>query len=501
MVQGAIYDITERKRAEVALRQERDRAQKYLDIAGVMFVALDDKGGVTLINQKGADILGYEQEEIIGKNWFDNFLPASVRDQVSTVFHRLMAGEIEPVEYHENPVLTKGGEERTIAWHNTVLEDDEGNTAGILTSGEDITERVRAERATRERQRYLEGVLSAAPDAIVTLDPQNRIEDWNSGAERLFGYQRQETIGQDIDHLIARDEILEEAVTFTRLVSGGRNLPPTETVRYRQDGSPVNVIVAGAPIVVDDELAGVVAIYTDITERKRAEEALQQRASQLALLNEIGRRVTAFLDLDEVLDRAAQLVQERFGFHHVGLFTKAAGEDRLVMRARAGEFASLFPPDHSVALGQGMVGWVGLHGETLLANDVDAEARYVNPYPDRLPTRSELSVPIRVGDEIVGVLDLQSPAAERLRPQRRDDQRDPGRLAGRSHPKRPAVPRDPTATRRAQPAIRGQCHLLDLAGSGHRAGDHCPADHRRPASRGVCYLLVGSGAGRSGDHA
>jgi PAS domain S-box-containing protein len=150
----------------------------------------------------------------------------------------------------------------------------------------------------------------------------------------------------------------------------------------------------------------------DITDRKREEETLRQRASQLALLNEIGSQVAALLDLDQVLDRAAHLVQERFGFHHVGLFTRAAGEDRLVMRARAGEFAPLFPRDHSLALGQGLVGWVSQHGETLLANDVDAEPHYVNPYPDRLPTRSELSVPIQIGgaeSQVVGVLDLQSP--------------------------------------------------------------------------------------------
>jgi len=63
-----------------------------------------------------------------------------------------------------------------------------------------------------------------------------------------------------------------------------------------------------------------------------------------------------------------------------------------------------------------MVGWVGQHGETLLANDVDAEPRYHNPYPERLPTRAELSVPIQIGDEIVGVLDLQSPQPDDFGP-------------------------------------------------------------------------------------
>jgi len=113
--------------------------------------------------------------------------------------------------------------------------------------------------------------------------------------------------------------------------------------------------------------------------------------------------------LDSVLDRTARLVQESFGYHHVALFTVDREQGELVMRARAGDFVYLFPPDHRLKLGQGMVGWVGRHGEALQANDVDAEPRYVNLYPDIVPTRSELSVPIRVGRVVVGVLDVQSP--------------------------------------------------------------------------------------------
>jgi PAS domain S-box-containing protein len=97
-------DITPRKQVEEALRQERNLAQKLLDIAGVMFVAIDAKGEVTLVNQKGRAVLGYEQNEIIGKNWFDNFLPDSIKDHTKMVFNRLMAGEIEPIEYYENAV-------------------------------------------------------------------------------------------------------------------------------------------------------------------------------------------------------------------------------------------------------------------------------------------------------------------------------------------------------------------------------------------------------------
>jgi two-component system cell cycle sensor histidine kinase/response regulator CckA len=152
---GLIADITERKQADEALRQERDRAQQYLDIAEVMLVALNEQGKITLLNRKGHRILGYEEGELLGKNWFDTCLPAPVREEVKKVFNRLMAGEIEPVEYHENPVLTSSGEERMIAWHNIILTDEAGNITGTLSSGEDITARKQAEKEKEKLQAQL----------------------------------------------------------------------------------------------------------------------------------------------------------------------------------------------------------------------------------------------------------------------------------------------------------------------------------------------------------
>ena len=138
---GIFRNITERKQTEEELQKERNRAQKYLDVARVMLVALGTDQKVSLINRKGCEVLGYKEDEIIGKNWFDNFLAEKVRNEVKTVFDKLVAGETEPVEYFENPVLTKSGKERIVAWHNTILTDEQGNVIGTLSSGEDITER------------------------------------------------------------------------------------------------------------------------------------------------------------------------------------------------------------------------------------------------------------------------------------------------------------------------------------------------------------------------
>jgi len=106
---GIHTDITDRKRMEDALQKQRDRAQKYLDIAAVVFVALDSLGNVTLINKKGCGLLGWDEPDILGKNWFDSFLTEGIREQVKTVYQELMAGNVKAVEYYEDGEYVKAG--------------------------------------------------------------------------------------------------------------------------------------------------------------------------------------------------------------------------------------------------------------------------------------------------------------------------------------------------------------------------------------------------------
>ncbi|UCG58135.1 MAG: PAS domain S-box protein [Phycisphaerales bacterium] len=138
-------DLRERKRLWEELREERDKAQQYLSVARVVIVALDLEGRVTLINKMGCEVLGYKEEEIIGNNWFDFCIPAKTRHKVREIFLKLIAAEFKAAECYENPILTKDGEERIIAWHNTLLRDNAGQVIGTLSSGEDITERKRTE--------------------------------------------------------------------------------------------------------------------------------------------------------------------------------------------------------------------------------------------------------------------------------------------------------------------------------------------------------------------
>ncbi len=142
-VLGIARDITVRVQSERALQASQQRAQQYLNIVGVMLIAVDAAGRVQLVNRKGCEMLGAAEADILGKDWFENFLPERLRKDVKEMFSQPLEGNVAPVEYMENAILTRNGEERVVAWHNTLLLDEAGKINGVLASGEDITDRKR----------------------------------------------------------------------------------------------------------------------------------------------------------------------------------------------------------------------------------------------------------------------------------------------------------------------------------------------------------------------
>jgi two-component system sensor kinase len=158
-IQGSIIDITGRKKADLIIRQERDKAQKYLDVAGVMILVLDMDGKVQLINKKGCEILRYEEREVVGKDWFEHYIPKPYRENLKKGFLGMFANQERDMEYNENPILTKDGDYRTIAWNNKILTDETGRIVGVLSSGEDITERKAAEEHVQRNLKEKEVLL------------------------------------------------------------------------------------------------------------------------------------------------------------------------------------------------------------------------------------------------------------------------------------------------------------------------------------------------------
>ncbi|HEU0220318.1 MAG TPA: PAS domain S-box protein [Gallionella sp.] len=281
-VLGVYEDITERKRTEQELIKSRQQAQHYLDIAGVMLVALDRQGRVQMINQKGCEMLGYSEADILGKNWFDNYLPSPERKRVGEIFAQLMGGDIVSTEYHENRILTKSGDVLTVAWHNSIMLDDSGEISGALSSGEDITERKQAEQELLEGRKRLHAIIETALDAVVQMDDEGIITGWNAQAEKIFGWSRDEAVGRMMSETIVPQQYREaHKQGLKRFLTTGEGAilnSQVEMLGMHRDGHEFPIELAVVPIKAGDqyEFSGFIR---DITERKKAEDMIWRQAN------------------------------------------------------------------------------------------------------------------------------------------------------------------------------------------------------------------------------
>jgi len=302
-----VHNITEHRNAEQALRAEQDRAQTYLDIAATMILALDAQGRVTLINKKGCEILGYPEAEIVGKDWFENFLPQRLRAEVARVFKMLMKGKMEPVEYFENPVLTKSGEEREIAWHNVLIKDSRGGIIGTLSAAEDITERKRSQQlleATMDELKRSNTELDQFA-SIVTHDLQEPLRAV-TGFSKMLAEQYRGKLDRTADEFIQfiveggerMQQLILDLLAYSRVTTRGREFRPVDfesIIKYALNNLLVAIEENSArithdplPIVMADEIQMVQLLQNLIANsiRFRGKEPPQIHISEKKKKNE-----------------------------------------------------------------------------------------------------------------------------------------------------------------------------------------------------------------------
>ncbi|MFI1770828.1 PAS domain S-box protein [Thalassobellus citreus] len=194
-----VQDITKQKRTQEKIIEEKNKTKKYLDVAGVILLSLDASGKVRLINPKGCKVLGYEEKEIIGKNWFDNYLPEDQRSEVKSVFEKNFNKERVSAKQYENKILTKSGEEKVIAWKNEMITDTEGTIVAILSSGEDVTEKKKAEEELKKHQEHLEELVKERTHALSNSQQAllNLVDDLNEQSLKIEGVNKQLAIKND----------------------------------------------------------------------------------------------------------------------------------------------------------------------------------------------------------------------------------------------------------------------------------------------------------------
>ncbi|WP_293291131.1 PAS domain S-box protein [Microcoleus sp. PH2017_24_DOB_U_A] len=141
-------ELQERQQATAVIREAERRWRSLLENVQLIVVGLDASGNINYVNPFFVGLTGYTHEEVLGKNWFENFFPSSSIKSTEADFLQLLTHNAHP--YYRNVILTKSGEERFIAWNNTTLQDSDGTVIGSISIGEDITERNKIEQIKDE---------------------------------------------------------------------------------------------------------------------------------------------------------------------------------------------------------------------------------------------------------------------------------------------------------------------------------------------------------------
>jgi PAS domain S-box-containing protein len=305
-----------RQQSEQALKQERNKAQRYLDVAGVIMLVIGADQRVSLINRKGCELFGGSEADIVGKNWFDTFLPADSREEVREVFVKLVSEQGEFLEYYQNHVLTLSGEKRLIAWHNTVLYDDEGNITASLSSGEDITEHQQAQERLRQREEQLRLTLENAPIGIVTSSLDGRLLSVNPAFCDILGYTAEELTRLSIEDITFADDWEETRKRFTALVQGDIYRYELSKRYVRRDGT---IIIgrarAGLVRDADGKPLMVVGEVEDVTRRERTEKMFQ-------LVVESAPNAIVMVNSEGYITLVNSQTEEYFGYHRDELLGK-----------------------------------------------------------------------------------------------------------------------------------------------------------------------------------
>lgn len=256
-----------------------DLAGEYFKLVREMILVVNAEQEISLINPHGCRLLEAEESEILGKNWFDHFLPDSNREEVRTLFNQLMQGEIQPVEFFENDIQTAAGRVKRVAWHNSILRDDTERIIGTLSVGIDITGRLEDQQALRESRQIFHQISEHINELLwVSSADFSKLYYISPKYEEFWGLSCQSTYDDpalwlERIHPEDRESLLQ---SMNRKIQGdfsSTNFPQFRVVHT--DGTIRWLESRSFPVYNErQQVTRLVGIIEDITQRKEDADAI-----------------------------------------------------------------------------------------------------------------------------------------------------------------------------------------------------------------------------------
>jgi PAS domain S-box-containing protein len=300
---------SQRRRAEEAERAQREYFQGTLASIGDAVIVTDPAGTVTFLNRIAEDITGWSLADAVGKPLPDVFhiVTEETRQAVENPVAKVLRTGTVAGLANSTVLVRRDGSDCPIDDSAAPIRDAHGRSVGVILVFRDITERRQAE----ETSLRLAAVVASSDDAIISKSLDGVVTSWNAAAERLFGYQADEMIGQPILRLLPEERHDEERVILERL-RRGEHVDHFETVRRTKDGRSLDVSVTISPLRdTHGVIIGASKIARDITARKQAEAEREWLLAELQRANGEFQQFAYIVshDLNEPLRTMSNYVQ------------------------------------------------------------------------------------------------------------------------------------------------------------------------------------------------
>ena len=296
--------------------EETGLSAAVFETIDALIVGFGPQGRITYFNRACEELTGYSRDEVVGRVFWEFLLPERCVESARQWFGDVVSGKKPPGQF-ECSWIAKDGDERLIAWRDSATTGVQGKVTQVLTTGMDITESKRTEEALQASEERLRIIFEFAPDAYYLSDLQGHFLDGNKAAEERVGYGRQELIGKSFLRLnLLPPGQIPKAAALLAKNAVGQPTGPDEFTLIRKDGTRVEVEIRTYPVRIAGR-ALVLGIARDVTERKRAQEALRQvrdeleqrveeRTEELAKSNEQLRREVAERELAQAALRESE---------------------------------------------------------------------------------------------------------------------------------------------------------------------------------------------------
>jgi hypothetical protein len=276
-----IIDVTEREKTAKIIENEHKRALQYFEVAGMMMIVIDLKGNITAINQKGCEILESSPENLVGKNWFNEFIPKNLRTDILEKYNNSMISGTISFPYFENKIKTLSGKEILMAWRNSILKDENDLAIGMISSGEDVSSREEAGR-----------ILNLSGMVAVLWKNENGwpIEFISNNAASLLGYEPEDFYSGKIDyeHLIHPDDIERVNLEVKNFTFDKKNKYIHNPYRIIAKNGETKWISDRTTVQFDSEgnISHYYGILSEITEEISKNEKIRQSNEILSQMND-----------------------------------------------------------------------------------------------------------------------------------------------------------------------------------------------------------------------